>query len=59
MGNTMGTSSGARKLYYLVMESIVLYGIPIWEEASKLNKNAKLLRKTQRMGLARVISAYR
>lgn len=59
MGNKMDINTGARKLLYSVMESIMLYGAPIWAEAISLVKNARLIRRTQRLGLARVISSYR
>lgn len=48
-----------RRLYYNVLESIVLYGAPVWAEEAKSVRNRRLLKKTQKMGLARVASAYR
>lgn len=59
MTNSMRTRQATRRLYYMTMESIVLYGAPIWAEAATRSANKKLLRKTQRIGLARVVSAYR
>lgn len=48
-----------RRLYFNVLESIVLYGAPVWAEAARSVHNRRLLMKTQRMGFARVASAYR
>lgn len=59
MGNYMKTGAKARRLYYLILESVVLYGAPIWEGAHSVGTNKKLLSRTQKIGLARVISAYR
>lgn len=58
MTNTMRTRQAARKLYYMIMESIVLYGAPIWGK-TETNASRTLLRKTQRIGLSRVVSSYR
>lgn len=59
MTNAMKTRQAGRRLYYMTMESIVLYGAPIWAEASRRSANRKLLRRTQKIGLTRVVSAYR
>ncbi|XP_076301778.1 uncharacterized protein LOC143219857 [Lasioglossum baleicum] len=59
MRNKMKTSQKARKLYYLTMESIVLYGAPIWGDSVGKIFTTNALRRTQRMGLARVVSAYK
>lgn len=59
MTNSMRTRQAIRKLYYMTMESIVLYGAPIWAEAAEVNANRTLLNRTQRIGLSRVVSSYR
>lgn len=59
MGNLAKVRQSKRKLLYMVMESIVMYGAPIWADAANLHANRTLLRKTLKIGLARVVSAYR
>lgn len=49
----------ARKLYFQIMESIAMYGAPVWAKAARRAYNKKLLRNTQKIGLGRVTSAYR
>lgn len=48
-----------RKLYYSILESVVLYGAPVWAEEARTSQNRKLLVRTQKLGLGRVASAYR
>lgn len=50
MTNKMKTSQKARKLYYLTMEAIVLYGAPIWSETAGKVFSTNALRRTQRRG---------
>ncbi|XP_076659507.1 uncharacterized protein LOC143362892 [Halictus rubicundus] len=59
MTNGTRTSQAVRKLYYMTLEAIVLYGAPVWAQASTIQANYMILKKTQRLGLARVVSAYR
>lgn len=59
MANRGGLRHGARNLYYVILESIVLYGAPIWAKAAKTGNNWRILKKTQKLGLARMASAYR
>lgn len=49
----------ARKMYYQIMESIVMYGAPAWEKAVYVGYNRKTIRNTQKIGLGRMASAYR
>ncbi|XP_076236267.1 uncharacterized protein LOC143180429 [Calliopsis andreniformis] len=41
------------------MESVILYGCPIWATAIQDRENAMLLRRAQGIGLNRVVRAYR
>ncbi|XP_076301777.1 uncharacterized protein LOC143219856 [Lasioglossum baleicum] len=59
MANQGGLKHEARRLYFMVLEAIVMYGAPIWAGASRIEANWKILKSTQRLGLARVASAYR
>ncbi|XP_076660075.1 uncharacterized protein LOC143363362 [Halictus rubicundus] len=59
MTNATKARQSIRKLYYMTIESIVLYGAPIWADAIKNNTNWRLLKRTQRIGLSRVVSSYR
>lgn len=59
MTNGIRTSQSVRKLYYMTLESIVMYGAPIWAEAATVQYNKKILKRTQKLGLARVVAAYR
>ncbi|XP_076301825.1 uncharacterized protein LOC143219915 [Lasioglossum baleicum] len=59
MSNQGGLRHSARRLYYMILEAIVLYGAPIWAEAAQIGTNWRILRNTQRLGLARVASAYK
>lgn len=59
MTNGSRTSQAVRRLFYMTLESIVLYGAPVWAEAAASPYNKKIIRKTQKLGLGRVIAAYR
>lgn len=59
MTNIGGPSSKKRQMLYGVVQSILLYGAPIWCEALKLTKYRNLINSTQRKALLRVTSAYR
>lgn len=59
MGNSMKTGAKARKLYYMILESVVLYGAPVWEGAHSTGNNKTLLSRTQKIGLSRIISSYK
>lgn len=59
MPNLRGPSSSKRYILYGVIQSILLYGAPVWHEAIKTRKYKLLLEKTQRKMLLRVASAYR
>lgn len=59
MGNNMKTGAKARKLYYMILESVVLYGAPVWEGAHSTRSNKTLLSRTQKIGLSRIISSYK
>lgn len=58
--NLGGPGGRTRKLYATVLNSMALYGSPIWaEEASTSRKIQTYLRSAQRKILIRVIRAYR
>ncbi|XP_076660711.1 uncharacterized protein LOC143364090 [Halictus rubicundus] len=59
MTNGKRTSQAVRRLFYMTLEAIVLYGAPVWAEGALANRNKNTLRKTQKLGLGRVVSAYR
>lgn len=59
MTNMMPAKQRFRRLYYYTMEAIVLYGAPIWANTAYTHANSTLLRSTQRIGLSRVLAAYR
>lgn len=59
MANGSRTSQAVRRLFYMTIESIVLYGAPVWADAARVHHNKSLIRKTQKLGLGRIISAYR
>lgn len=59
MTNGIRTSQAVRRLFYMTLESVVLYGAPGWAEGVDLSRNRTLLKKTQKLGLGRVVSAYR
>lgn len=59
MPNIGGPGSLKRTVLYGVIQSIVLYGAPIWQETLKKDKYANLLESLQRRALIRVACAYR
>lgn len=60
MANKKGTSEKKRRLYSNVINSIVLYGAPIWaEEAGNTPKIVQSIRSVQRRASLRVIRAYK
>lgn len=59
MSNKGKTNQKTRTLFYRTMESIMLYGAPIWEKEMHLEANKQVVRNTQRAGLQRIASAYR
>lgn len=60
MPNLRGPAEKRRRLYSNVINSIILYGVPIWAEMISKNKEIKeKLRRIQRNVGLRVISAYR
>ena len=49
-----------KRLFYLIMESIILYGAPVWANAALAdNASQRYLRAAQRIGLGKVVSGYR
>lgn len=54
-----GPTDTARKLYYSVWESVVLYAAPIWASTLGMEKNRKILVSAQRTALVRTLTAYR
>lgn len=60
MANKKGPSEKKRKLYCNVINSIVLYGAPIWaEDVKETSKIAKNILSVQRRAALRVIRAYK
>ena len=57
--NTRGPSRHARRLYYAVWESVVLYAAPAWAGALNVKVNRAILRRSQRSALIRTTTAYR
>ncbi|KAG5878677.1 hypothetical protein JTB14_037221 [Gonioctena quinquepunctata] len=57
--NIKGPGSKKREMLYSVVQSILLYGAPIWYEYMRFKKHRELLTRVQRRMLLRVISAYR
>lgn len=57
--NLRGPRMFVRRTYRQILESILLYAVPIWEKASRDAQNAKKLHTVQKMGLSRVSCAYR
>lgn len=49
----------ARKLYYKVAESVIMYTAPIWASGLEHKKNVGILRGIQRTALLRVPQSYR
>ena len=60
MPNIGGPKEKVRRLYTAVIQSMTLYGAPIWgEEKGLTRKNVKLLRRVQRRIAIRLVRAYR
>lgn len=59
LSNMGGPGWAKRRVLYGVVQSILLYGAPVWQGALESAKHRKLLEKTQRGILLRVCSAYR
>lgn len=60
MPNRNGADNLARKLYYKVIEFVILYAAPIWAIGLEKNKgNILTLHRTQQTALIRVAQAYR
>lgn len=56
--NVRGPSFKKKKMLYSVIQSVLLYGAPIWCKSLK-KKNVRKLTRTQRTFMIRVASAYR
>jgi endonuclease/exonuclease/phosphatase family metal-dependent hydrolase len=59
MPNTGGPKHKRRKLYSEVVHSVLLYGAPIWADATKKERTKLTLARVQRRSALRVASAYR
>jgi hypothetical protein len=59
MPNLRGPGQKKRKVYASIVQSVVLYGAPIWAEAVNNKITLTSLRRVQRGVNLRVISAYR
>ena len=57
--NISGPSVHARRLYYSVWKSIVLYAAPVWSSALDIEVNRSILRRSQRSALIRTTTAYK
>ena len=57
--NVGGPTNSGRRLYYLIIEAIVLYGAPLWANKANEGTNAATIRRAQKLGLIRVVKAYR
>lgn len=57
--NVGGAGNFVRKLYYKVVESVILYAAPIWAPGVHNKKNLSVLVGTQRTALLRVAQACR
>jgi hypothetical protein len=57
--NINGPPRLARRLYYKVWESIVMYGAPVWARAVNLAKNRRAMKRTQRTALIITSTTYR
>jgi hypothetical protein len=57
--NVNGPPGLARRLYYGVWESIVLYGGPVWADAMNLERNKMIIKRVQRTALRITSTAYR
>lgn len=59
MPNLGGPSSGKRRVLSSVVQSILLYGAPVWSAAMRVKSYKTRMEKVQRQALLRVASAYR
>lgn len=60
MANKKGPSEKKRKLYSNIINSVVLYGAPIWaDEVEQMPKIAQPIRSVQRRVSLRVLRAYK
>lgn len=59
MPNVSPLGLGRRKMYYRVLESVILYAAPVWADAAGNAQNERWLRRTQKLGLGRVAASYR
>lgn len=59
MGNLGNLATTKRRLYSLILEAIIAYSTPIWYKALEDSQCIALLNRTQKIGLNRVIAAYR
>jgi hypothetical protein len=59
MPNIGGPKQKRRKLYSEVVHSVLLYGAPIWADATKIERTRLTLARVQRRSALRVASAYR
>ncbi|XP_033363046.1 uncharacterized protein LOC117241179 [Bombus vosnesenskii] len=57
--NIKGPPGLARRLYYSVWESIIIYGAPVWADAMKYEKDKKIIKRAQRTALCITSTAYR
>lgn len=59
MPNMEGPKSCKRRTIATTINSTILYGAPIWEEALKFESNRRQLKSVHRRAILRVISGYR
>lgn len=59
LSNVNGPTGSARKLYYGVWESVMLYAASVWAKAVERNKNRNARKRAQRAALVRSFTAYR
>jgi hypothetical protein len=59
LSNVRGSSNHARRLYYNIWESVLIYTIPVWAGALKMIKNKKIMTREQRATLTRTYIPYR
>lgn len=57
--NIGGAGYMARKLYYKVVESVIMYAAPIWASGLEFSTNVGVLISTQRSALLKMARAYR
>lgn len=59
MSNTLNLKHENKTLFYRIGESVVLYAAPIWADRSGSASIRKLPNSTQKIGLSRIVAAYR